>query len=224
VQLGEQMVFESPLLVGTAPALDCGPIPVRGQARLLLVADADARERPRGADPFDIRDIFNWLEPIVELAPAELRREIESHFFAAQPLLAGWAPDPSEASNWRLVNRFDDTDLADPTFRQLLVIDAPVSFSRQIAADPQRPTAWLRFGRPGNSSVQAKFEISINGRRVLRDALPGEARSPEPLRVLVPLKAAAGKTIEFTLRLDPAGKPTLVDWRGLTFIRDEASP
>ncbi len=220
VQLGEQTLFESPLLVGTAPAVECGPLPVRGRGKLSLVADADARERPRGADPFDIRDIFNWLEPMVELAPAELRREIEPHFFGAQPLLAGWAPDPAEAPNWRLVNHFDDAEAGEPTFRQLLVIDAPVTFSRQLSVDPKSPTALLRFGRPGNRSGQAKFEVSINGRRILRDTLPGPTPSAEPLRVLIPLKTAAGKTIDFTLRLDPAGKPAVVDWRGLTVVRD----
>jgi hypothetical protein len=220
VQLAERVLFESPLLVGTAPALECGPVPVRGGARLVLIADADAGKRPQGADPFDIRDIFNWLEPLVELAPAELRREIEPHQFGAQPLLASWTPDPAEAPNWRLVNRFDDTETGSPVFRQLLLLDAPITFSRQVPVDPKRPTALLQFGRPGNRSVQAKFEISINGRRVLRDVLPGPTPSPEPLQILVPLKTAAGKSIDFTLRLDPAGQSALVDWRGLTFVRD----
>jgi hypothetical protein len=222
VHLGERVLFESPLLVGTAPAIDCGPLAVRGGIRLVLIADADAGTRPPGADPFDIRDIFNWLEPVVELAPAELRREVEPHQFGALPLLASWTPDAAEAPNWRLVNRFDDMETGNPVFRQLLALDAPVTFSRQVTVDPGRPTALLRFGRPGNSSAQAKFEISISGRRVLRDALPGPTPSSEPLQVVVPLKTAAGKTIDFTLRLDPAGKPALVDWRGLTFVPEGA--
>src|SRR5262249_11903309 len=157
--------------------------------------------------------------PVVELLPADLRREIERHHFGAQPLLASWNADPAEAPNWRLVNRFDDSEAGNPIFRQLLSIDAPITFSRRLTVDSQRPTALLQFGRPGNPSAQAKFEISINSRRVLRDSLPGPTPSPEPLQVLVPLKTAAGKPIDFTLRLDPAGQGALIDWRGLTFVR-----
>jgi hypothetical protein len=200
--------------------VNCGPLAVRGGASLRLTADAEPRERPTGADPFDIRDIFNWLEPVVELAPADLRREIEPHHFGAQPLLASWTPDPAEAPNWRLINRFDDAEAGTPVFRQLLSIDAPITFSRRFTVDVKRSIALLQFGRPGNASAQSKFEISVNGRRVLRDSLPGPTPSPEPLQVLVPLKTAAGKPIDLTLRLDPAGRPALIDWRGLTFVRD----
>jgi hypothetical protein len=220
VQLGERVLFESPLLVGAAPAVNCGPLAVRGGATLRLIAEAEPRERPTGADPFDIRDIFNWLEPVVELLPADLRREIEPHHFGAQPLLTSWTADPAEAPNWRLVNRFDDSEAGNPIFRQLLSIDAPITFSRRLTVDSKRPTLLLQFGRPGNASAQSKFEISVNGRRVLRDSLPGQTASPEPLQVLVPLKTAAGRPIDFTLRLDPAGRPALIDWRGLNFAQE----
>lgn len=218
VQHGEQTLFESPLLVGTAPALDCGPLPLRaGRARLLLIAEADARERPQGADPFDIRDIFNWLEPVVELDPARLRRDVEPHYFAVHPLLADWTADPGDAGNWRLVNRFDDTDGGSPLFRQMLFLEAPLTLTRRLTINPMRPTALLRLGA---SSAQSRFEISINSRRVLRGSLPGQAVSPEALSILVPLKAAAGGSVEFTIRLDPVGKSAFIDWRGLTLIHD----
>jgi hypothetical protein len=157
---------------------------------------------------------------VVELFPADLRREIEPHHFGAQPLLASWTADQAEAPNWRLVNRFEESEAGNPVFRQLLSIDAPITFSRKFTVDSKRPTALLQFGRPGNASALSKFEISVNGRRVLRDSLPGPTPSPEPLQILVPLKTAAGKPIDFTLRLDPAGRPALIDWRGLTFVKE----
>ena len=213
VQLGEQTLFESPLLIGTAPALSCGPLALHtDRARLLLIADADARARPRGADPFDIRDIFQpgWNRT-VELDPAELRREVERHFPTAHPLLAGWTPDSIQSANWRLINRFDDAILGSPAFRQLLAIDGPVTLTRQIAIEPKRTTPLLRFGYVGDSPSRTKFEVSLNGRRILRDALPESPSSGEPLKIVVPLKSAAGTTVEITVRLEPTGKSTLVD-------------
>lgn len=222
VQLGEKILYESPLLIGAAPALACGPFALNGnRARLLLIADADARERPRGADPFDIRDLFNWLEPIVELDPAELRRELERHYPTAHPLLAGWVPDPAQAANWRLINRFDNSNIDSPAFRQLLAIDGPVTFTRQIAIDGRRTTPLLRFGNVGDSPSRTKYEVSLNGQRILRDALPIAASSGEPLKIVVPLKSATGKEVEMTVRLEPAGKSTFVDWRGLQLAGDD---
>ena len=45
---------------------------------LVRVADAAAKARPPGADPFDVRDVVDWLEPVVQFDPLALRREIES--------------------------------------------------------------------------------------------------------------------------------------------------
>jgi hypothetical protein len=40
------------------------------------------------------------------------------------------------------------------------------------------------------------------------------------LRIEVPLRGAAGQTVDIAVRLDPAGKPALVDLRGLTLAGD----
>ena len=76
--IGGKTAFENPLLVGSGHTADSrGAVARRGvPRRLTLVADAAAMNRPPGADPFDVRDAVDWLEPVVGFAPDHLRREI----------------------------------------------------------------------------------------------------------------------------------------------------
>ncbi|HEX4129427.1 MAG TPA: NPCBM/NEW2 domain-containing protein [Pirellulales bacterium] len=73
-------LFRSPLVVGSASPVDTGwlklPAARSADARLLLVADSAGDETPAGADPLDIRDIWDWLEPIVRLDREALRAEL----------------------------------------------------------------------------------------------------------------------------------------------------
>ena len=56
-------------VIGSAKSHDTGPLSVAGATQLTLVVDPAQDDRPRGADPFEIRDSFDWLQPIVELDP-----------------------------------------------------------------------------------------------------------------------------------------------------------
>lgn len=73
------LLYEGPLVVGAAKPLDTGrlELPVASAPqRLLLVADDVRTDYPPGADPLDVRDVFNWLEPLVELDPTQLKLEV----------------------------------------------------------------------------------------------------------------------------------------------------
>lgn len=215
VQLGERSLFESPPIIASGQAVDCGPLSLTAsRARLVLIADAVVAGRPTGAEPFDIGDLFNWLEPIIEFDPTDLRREVEPQYLFAHSTLATWSADPVSAGNWRLLNRFDESDVAAPCYRLLASLDGPLTLTRDVAVRRERGEMLLTLGRPGETSAKASIEISLDGRRVHREALPAAA-SAEPLRIAIPLANARGDSVEISVRIDPAGKPALVDWRGL---------
>ena len=71
-------LFQSGLIIGSADVLDSGPLPLDGQAQRQLVLRVDPAhdERPPGADPFDVRDTFDWLEPLLELDPQAVQAEV----------------------------------------------------------------------------------------------------------------------------------------------------
>jgi hypothetical protein len=89
-------VYESPAIVGSTAPLDTGRIelrPAQGRTnRLTLVADAMAYERPSGSDPLDVRDVFDWLEPLVELDEASLKTAVLKH--VAEPARAWLGTSP----------------------------------------------------------------------------------------------------------------------------------
>ncbi|MEM7397032.1 MAG: NPCBM/NEW2 domain-containing protein, partial [Verrucomicrobiota bacterium] len=62
-------LWESSFLTGSSGMVEVGPLSVRGGQRLILVTDFGHDDRPAGADPFDIRDQVNWLNPVMTCRP-----------------------------------------------------------------------------------------------------------------------------------------------------------
>jgi hypothetical protein len=221
VRIGEKTLFESPVLTGSTQPLESGELPLDpARGRLVLIAQAEPPERPRGADPFDILDVFDWVEPLVEFVPEELQRELEPYSLAGHPWLAGWNAEPTESGNWQLVNRYDDADHANPGFRQVLALSGPLTLSRRINVDEVRRTLQLQLGRLGETSGEVRLEVWINGARLLRETLVLTGVSDEPLRLLVPLKGVTGASADVSIRMSPLGAGAQVDWRGAALIRD----
>jgi len=102
----EKPAYESPMLIGSKKVVDSGPIrmklPSGGPGVLILQADPINRGHPPSADPLNIRDKLDWLDPQVELDAATLRQQTRRHI---GPLL-GDGPqwrlrhERSDAYNW----------------------------------------------------------------------------------------------------------------------------
>jgi hypothetical protein len=84
-------LYRSELVIGSSHVIDTerllapklGPTP-----KLLLIVDAAARPEdgaPPDADPFDIRDHWDWLEPMLELDPVALEAELARRAVATAP-------------------------------------------------------------------------------------------------------------------------------------------
>lgn len=213
IQLDGQPLFASPLLVGSEQVVDSSPLPVRA-GRLSLIADAAVKERPANADPFDIRDDVNWLEPLVEHDRGELRWEAERQRSMVHPALSGWTDDPHDADHWRLVNRLAEFDAAAAGFRPVIDLEGPLTLSRRVASGSSPRTIYLTLGR-SIASEGATVEITVDSNRPVRDTLPRHKASMEPFRIAIPLSQPTKKSVLLTVRLTPKGKSAVIDWRGL---------
>ena len=89
-----QPLFQSPILVGSQQTLDTGlialDVPSDAAPSLILRVDPAHDQRPAGADPFEIRDLFNWIEPVVVLDPAELGAAVAGRLAETIPAWNGW--------------------------------------------------------------------------------------------------------------------------------------
>lgn len=69
-------LYRSDVLVGSSKVIDTKKVWLKGLRQIVLVADAAHEGRPAGADPLDVRDALNWLEPQFELEFKLLRKEV----------------------------------------------------------------------------------------------------------------------------------------------------
>ena len=77
-----QHIFRSDFLVGSANVVSTGQLQlseVESPSTLTLIIHAAHENRPPGADPLDVRDHVNWLEPILDLDPAALQSKLRQH-------------------------------------------------------------------------------------------------------------------------------------------------
>jgi hypothetical protein len=210
VQASGKTIFTSPLLIGSSQAVN---VNLEVGRRMSLIADAALDDRPTGADPFDIRDHLNWIEPLVEHEPDALRRAVQQKLPLAHCGFEGWAFDPAEAGNWRLINKLDTLEAATGGYRQLIALDGAVTFSRPIS--PQKSSALqISFGR-AIASDAVKMDIWLDSNRILRTTLPEHEPISDPLHVEVPLEKDLPESALLTIRLSPAVKSAVIDWGGL---------
>lgn len=218
VQVDGQARSTSPLLVGSKQVVRLGPIEFkqpRGQCRLTLIADAAEQDRSPGVDPWDIRDLVDWLEPLVEFDHQLLADAVNGAAGDVVPALAGWEVEPPASSGaWRVVNLVDNADRQSLRFRTLVELSTPLTLRRRFSAPPLRRATLLGLARRGPESNRATFEVSLDGRRLGARPLPAIGYQGELRPIEVELADSAAREFELTLRIDPQGRKTIIDWRG----------
>ena len=87
-------LYQGPTIVGSGNVVDTGTLPLTGSAensrRVVLQVDPAVSNRPAGADPFDIRDSANWIDPTVEFDLPRLREQIDERVRQVVQAWRGW--------------------------------------------------------------------------------------------------------------------------------------
>jgi hypothetical protein len=188
---GRKALYASPLLLGSGEVLDTGPLrlelPAGVAARLVLRAELPGDDRPAQADPWDIRAIFDWLEPQLELDPAQLQAEADRRTTRLIPAWQDWTVAPRSAPGLRLVNYWneegpDHRGGADRSGYRLgvVAVGEPLRVSRVIRVSPQRDRLVLSVRRPP-LATPSHIEIRVDGRMVGEFTVP-EVHYPPPPR------------------------------------------
>lgn len=217
-------LYESPAIVGSVKPLDSGRLEIRPAGgkpnRLVLVCDALPYDKPAGSDPLDVRDVFDWLEPLVELDAAALKTKVDEHAassFAAEhdvKILGNYG------QTWRLANHGFGTE-----WRSVAaVLQKPLLITRglQVPADAEALVLWI--GTAGDKGGPTKLKVTCDGTALPENHLiapAGDARNPPMLRFALP-PALRGREIRCELAIQPAGDGCKIDLRGATFIKAPA--
>ena len=214
-------LYESKLLVGSNDTVDTGRIDLAGvtggEKKLVLVSDAAHRDRPAGADPLDIRDFVDWLEPILELDPEKLRSELAQRAATVVPAWEGWSVrrqsgEPVFASRW---------DPSDPRNRrhvvEIVASGEPLTISsrQRITADHDYLLIAARQTKNG-PTVRLSVRIAETPAGEF-DVLAPNDRSVSP-PIFVSVANFRGREVPIELNLTSRGDTSRVRFGALRLV------
>ncbi len=210
-------LFQSKHLIGSDNVEDTRVLKITGRGgkprRLVLVADSAQKDRPAGADPFDVRDHVDWLEPLVLLDRRKLQAEIRKHAPELIPAWHGWTVSVPGGGPVPVQLQWDESDRYVPV---VAAGNRTITFSteRQIGESDR----WLRihlrqideWTDPGN------VEVRVDGKPVARMKV---VRSGHDRPWLVPLQPFQGRQVKLEVVFTPGNEQELIDWRTLAITK-----
>ena len=214
--------FESKVLIGSEETVDLGRLefPTSEKTRqLILVADPLLGQRPPGADPFDIRDTVDWLEPMLELDPALVRQEITRRSQRLIPAWRDWAVEETSGGAASLVNHWDEIDSRDPRY---LLQTAPrerfLTISRDLDIGNRQNWLILAVSRFNQGTSPSKIQVRLDGQVYETFEVPVRQSKADPNPLIIPLFDYRGLTLNVQITQLPTGENAMVDWRAVAVV------
>jgi hypothetical protein len=198
--------FVTPLLIGSerasVPIEVSIDIPDSEPARLRLVADAALDAQAPGADPFDLRDVCDWLEPYWRLDADRLRPEIARRVATVCAALHGLTVAGTVGKDFRLENAWDPAARPRPEFRARLIPVGTLRLSRTLHVEPEHTELRLLWARPDGRSTPSELEVRVDGNLLARLPTPVFDETHHASPIIVRLEELIGRevTVEVTLR------------------------
>jgi hypothetical protein len=220
-------VFASNALIGSRSVVDSRAIPLvappRPLGRLILRVDPAHEGRPAGADPLDIRDCLDWLEPLVGLDPEALESEVLRRSPGRIAAWQGWKASRGDAEAVRLTSFWDETDPRDPGYRLLVAAgQEPLRLSGKLMVRPYKDQLLLAVSRPPQATP-SKLEVRIDGLPLARFDIPVRS-SDRSTFLAVPLGAYHYREVKVDLIQQSQDDQALVEWRAIALVNRTAFP
>jgi S1-C subfamily serine protease len=217
--------FQSDFLVGARATADTGTIALAGpdqdERTLILHVDAAHSGRPSGADPLDIRDLADWLEPQLELDRDRLKEEIARRHAQPLPALAEWELSPEPGGSIERLSQRDE--LAGDPGRFVAGVSArgePLRLTRETRLSPRDLWLVLVASRPRNTSKPPKVEVRVNSELAGEFVVPlRDVGNREFSPLVVPLAAfmqgPAARQVKLEIRQTPGSENVPVFWHAV---------
>jgi hypothetical protein len=222
---GATTLYQSDFIVGSANVVSPPPVELAAVSpagkELWLSVDAAHAGRPSGADPLNIRDIFDWLEPELELDPAMLKQEVLRRAARHVPAWQGWtlnaAGDAAEpAGAVAIVNRWFPTNQPQGRFFVDAVPRVPVlTLARELDIPTDAEFLVLAVSQFPENTTPAKVQVQFDGQVAGLFEVPRRGGYQDPDPVLVSVKEQRGKRVKVEVMPLPAGPSALVQWRAI---------
>lgn len=236
--------YRSEVLIGNEKSVDSGwktvSIAKDAQDDLLFTADPLVEGRPKGADPFDIRDCLNWMEPEWKLDRNQLLAEVSQRTADRLPAQDDWTisamlpallkndakerepTTEADSSTSPLVYRnvWDRSIPEDERVRTLIKpANEFVVFSQ--TAKIERHHRWLALclSRTPEDTDSATVMVRVNGRVMGESEVPVRTARLDPDPILIPVSEFQEQIPLLEIVLMTSGEKSYVDWRGTALTR-----
>jgi hypothetical protein len=215
-----QLLHRSEHVIGAAKTSDTGPLPVTGVKQLTMVVDPAQDDRPPGADPFEIRDSFDWLQPLVELDLESLRQEVDRRVESPQWGWAGWtlvgSPVGSQSKPAVASVAWDQR----PGFNRRARIEiAPrdtfFTLTRKLQISPRDRFLVLSVSRLDKDTGPSRIQVRIAGTAVAEFDVPVFAGPADPDPLVVPVERFRGSAVDVEIVQISQTPQSRVEWRGI---------
>jgi hypothetical protein len=207
--------YESPLLIGSKKTVDTGRIslklPPTGPSQLILQADPVDRDAPGGADPLNIRDKLNWLDPRLELDIPGLQEQIGRQIGLLMAASPGWRLPVDRSGGYIWTTYFDEE--VKPGGRcfwtMLQAGPKPLSLRKEMTVGPADKWLAVFLGLPsGENPAPDAVTLRVGGQQVPSRKIPlRQTWQERPAPLVYSLQQFKGKKITLELIQPAGGKP-----------------
>jgi hypothetical protein len=237
-----QPFYRSEVFIGSEKSADSGwknvTVAAGKSEHVVLIADPMMTGRPKGADPYDIRDCLNWLEPEWKLDKPQLLKEVAQRVPGRVSNLAGWAVDAQLFPQAAIAPAPDKTD--DPSKPAPLLVRSawdktiPEDERTRLAIRPgnqfavftqqrqiEKQHRWLAvcISKPATSTDSATVVVRVDGRAIVEAEVPIQTSRLDPDPILVPISDFQGTKPTIEIVLLATGEKSFVNWQGTVLCK-----
>jgi hypothetical protein len=210
-------LFRSKNLIGSSDTDDTKDLALTGPAgtpkKLVLVADAAERDAPAGADPLDIRDMLDWIEPVLQLDVARLKAAVQEALPATVPCWRAWTRTVEGGATWSGQVRLDPADgNSCRASRGLSIGRGTLGFS--LERELSEADAWLvvRLKSAPTGATVGRFEVRVDGKPFARFDAPAQGAGNT---YCVPLHRFVGQKVKLQVLYTPTDAKEFLEWQDL---------
>ncbi len=225
---GSKPLYQSPLIIGSTDSHDTGELNLARKpgapARLVLRVDDAHKQRPKGADPLDIRDHFDWLEPRVLLDPQRLEAETARRAPSAVAAWQDWEIEHEALRGPMLVSTWDrESPESERAYHaHVCMRGVPLMLSRKLWVTPEKCRLLVTVGRPREATA-SRVEVRVDGERVEEFEVPVRYGSRPCPSKSISLAEHAGGEVKVEIVQQSPDERSLVRWEAISLVAPAAN-
>ncbi len=226
IDTASRILFASPPIIGSQTVIDTGDLPLGDNThrRTLVLQVNEAHDnRPAGADPLDIRDAADWLEPTVTLRATALLPQLAARAATQLPAWRNWRVE-SAASDLAWFNVWDELSGAFSSFSPAVAsLRRPLVLRRDVALPSDHRWLVVHTSHSQTTETPPRIEVIVNGETVATCEVPRLDRdhleAPPLIVPLAPHPGAVEALTHLEIRQLPVAARVPVRWHGIALSK-----